>query len=276
MDALLKVPSGVQAYYALGHEQRRLDRGQGRLEELRTHELLRRWIPKPPAVVLDVGGAAGRYALALSGHGYEVHLVDLSPVHVRQAEVASAAVAHPLASVSQGDARRLAFDDACADVVLLLGPLYHLPDPADRGLVLEEAARVLRPGGVVVAAAISRWASALDGVAAGFLREPEWAEVVARDVATGVHENPTGRPDWFTTAYFHRPDELREELAAAGLAVDGPVAVEGVAHMAPDIDALLDDAATRDRLLAVIRSTEREPALLGATGHLLAAGQRPS
>jgi SAM-dependent methyltransferase len=272
---LVDVTREVREYYAQGRERDRLERGAGLLEALRTTELLDRWLPAAPAVLLDVGGAAGRYAIPLAAAGYDVHLLDPMALHVHQAALASRAAIRPLASVTHGDARRLPFLDASADAVLLLGPLYHLPQRADRRTALSEARRVLRPGGVVVVAAISRWASAMDGVVAGFLRYPEFAAMVAEALASGVHRNPTLRRGWFTTAYFHRPDELHGEVSAAGFHADGPVAVEGLAGWAPDLDALLADPPTRTRILQVVRATEREPALLGASSHLLISGQKP-
>jgi ubiquinone/menaquinone biosynthesis C-methylase UbiE len=203
-----------------------------------------------------------------------VHLLDPAELHVHQAKDASRTSRRPLASVQQGDARRLPFPDDSVDAVLLLGPLYHLTPREDRLRALCEATRVLRVGGLVIAAAISRWASALDGFVNGFLREPEFAAIVADDLASGVHRNPARRPGWFTTAYFHRPEELRDEVRAAGLDTDGPVAVEGIASVTPSLDALLDDPATRCRVLDVVRSTEREPALLGVSSHLLVAGRK--
>ena len=268
------VSPDVFDYYARGREQSRLETGSGRLEALRTSELLRGWLPPAPAVVLDVGGAAGYYALALAAQDYEVHLLDPVALHVQQAHDASAIAARPLASTSLGDARELPFGDESADAVLLLGPLYHLTERAERLRALGEAHRVLRPGGVAVIAAISRWASTMDGLARGFLREPEFAQIVAADVTTGVHHNPNARAGWLATAYFHRPDELAEEVRAAGLVPDGPVAVEGVASMAPDLDAVLDDAHLRERVMAAMRRTEREPALLGASSHLLISGRK--
>jgi SAM-dependent methyltransferase len=265
----------VLAHYAAGSERDRLTRGAGRLEALRTRELLQRWLPPAPALVLDVGGGPGRYALGLAEAGYDVRLTDPVPLHVAQARADSAAAPRPLVSADEGDARELPFDDGSADAVLLLGPLYHLPDRADRLRALAEAVRVLRPGGVAVVAAISRWASTADGIVAGYLRDPRFADLVADDVATGVHRNPDGRPGWFTTAYFHRPEELADEVAGAGLHPDGPVAVEGLAWLAPDVDALLDEPGLRDRVLDAIRRTEREPALLGASAHLLVAGRKP-
>lgn len=69
----------VLAYYARYAEESRLASGHSLLEFERTKEILARVLPKPPARVLDVGGAAGVYSFWLAGQGYEVHLVDLSP-----------------------------------------------------------------------------------------------------------------------------------------------------------------------------------------------------
>ena len=113
-------------------------------------------------------------------------------------------------SAEVGDARAVPLPDAGADAVLLLGPLYHLPERDDRLKALSEACRVCRPGGVVLAAVISRFASMLDGLRGGYLEDPAFAAVAASDVRDGRHRNPTGDPNFFTTAFFHRPEELTE------------------------------------------------------------------
>jgi hypothetical protein len=65
------------AHYEEGIERERLLRGgAGRLENLRTWELLVRYLPPAPVTVLDVGGGAGAYALPLAREGYAVHLID--------------------------------------------------------------------------------------------------------------------------------------------------------------------------------------------------------
>jgi hypothetical protein len=61
---------------------------------------------------------------------------------------------------------------------------------------------VLRPGGIVVAAAISRFASLLDGLISGWLGDPEFDAIVERDLAEGQHRNPTNRPEWFKPPSF--------------------------------------------------------------------------
>ena len=249
--------------------------GAGRLEYLRTRELLARYLPPAPATVLDVGGGAGVYALPLAREGYSVHLIDAVELHVEQARKASSLQRDaPLAGAQVGDARRLVWDDESADAVLLLGPLYHLTSRDDRLRALEEAYRVVRPGGVVAAAAISRFASTYDGLLRGFLDDPMFRDIVERDVREGQHRNPTGRPGWFTTAYFHSPEELRDEASETGLSIEALVAVEGPAWVLPDLDSWLEEPRRRSTLLESIRRVETESSLLGATAHILVVGRR--
>jgi ubiquinone/menaquinone biosynthesis C-methylase UbiE len=265
----------VAAYYAQGVERDRLVAGQGALELARTQALLERHLPAPPAAVADVGGGPGRYAVWLASRGYRVHLVDPVPLHVEQARAAANELrGAALASAEVGDARALGLADASVDAVLLMGPLYHLPERSDRLRALAEARRVCRRGGVVIGAAISRFASTLDGLRAGYLEDPAFAAVAAGDRQDGRHRNPTGDPAYFTTAYFHRPDDLASEYAAAGLSHEATLAVAGPAWLLPDLDARLADEGRRAVLLAAIASVEAEPTLLGVSAHLLAVARR--
>jgi ubiquinone/menaquinone biosynthesis C-methylase UbiE len=262
-------------HYDAGGEAARLSRGPGRLELARTQEIVTRYLPPPPAVVLDVGGGPGVYATWLARLGYEVHLVDAVARHVDEARRASAAQPDaPLASANVGDARSLEHDDRSADGVLLLGPLYHLVEAEDRAAALAEARRVLRPGAWLVAAGISRFASTLDGLWRGLLDDPEFERIAARDRADGQHRNPTNDPRYFTTAFFHHPDELRAEVEAAGFAAVAVLAAEGPGWLVPDFDGHWDDPARRTRLLDAVRAVEADPSMLGASAHLLATGQR--
>src|SRR4051812_34833105 len=150
----------IGAFYARGLERERLSAGQGALELLRTQRLLEQYLPAPPAVLADVGAGPGRYALWLAGRGYQVHLIDPVSLHVEQAREASqSSSTSVLASAQVGDARELPFTDASMDAVLLLGPLYHLCELADRLHALGDARRACRPRGTIVTAGISRFAS---------------------------------------------------------------------------------------------------------------------
>ena len=265
----------IAAFYARGLERDRLARGDGALEFARTTMLLERYLPGPGSDVIDVGGGPGRYALWLAERGYRVHLVDPVPLHVEQARSASSSQpGRALASAEIGDARELRFPDESADAVLLLGPLYHLPERDDRIRALAEARRVCRPGGVVMAAAISRFASAMDGLRGGYLTDQAFAAIVSDDLRDGRHRNPTGHPEYFTTAYFHRPEELAAECEAAGLVHEETLAVEGVAWLLPNLDEWLADETRRGVLLSTLAQLEAEPALMGASAHLLSIARR--
>jgi ubiquinone/menaquinone biosynthesis C-methylase UbiE len=265
----------ILRHYNEAEEAARLRQGWFQLEEARTRELIRRHLPPPPGRVIDAGGGAGAYACWLANCGYEVHLIDPVPRHVQQARAASAKQSkNPLASAEVGDARQVHFQDETADAVLLLGPLYHLVEREDRLACLREAKRVLRPGGMVWAAGISRFASLFDSLSSGFFDDAAFAPILARDLEDGQHRNPTDNPVYFTDAYFHRPGEIARELLAAGFQVVEIVAIEGPGWLARDFDRLWCDEAQRDRLLGIIRKVEREPSILGASAHIMGIGRK--
>jgi SAM-dependent methyltransferase len=168
----------------------------------------------------------------------------------------------------------LQFADACADAVLLLGPLYHLTTRDDRVACLREAHRVLRPGGTAWGAGISRFASLISALAEDLFDDPIFASIVARDLQDGQHRNPSGNPKYFTSAFFHRPGELSRDFLQAGFQVLEVVAIEGPGWLARDFDRLWHDHAQRQRLLDAVRKVEREPSILGATAHIMAIGRK--
>ena len=265
----------VSAYYARFPEESRLASGVSRLEFERTKEMLSRVLPKPPARIVDVGGGAGAYSCWLSERGYEVHLVDASARLVAVARKRSAKLRRPLATLSVADARRLPQADRFADVVLVMGPLYHLTSAKDRRRALREAFRVLGPRGVVVAAAISRYASTLDGLVRKLTVDPRFVTIRNRDLVDGQHRNRTGDLRYFTTAYFHRPDDLHAEVRTAGFRNVRVLGIEGPGWMLRDFAARWKDGKMRRDLLDVARVLEAEPAIIGASSHLLGVGTKP-
>ena len=268
------LPPEITAYYTAYAEESRLATGPFQLEFERTKELFARVLPPPPARVVDVGGAAGAYSFWLAERGYDVHLVDASRRLVAEATRRNATAKVRFASAVVGDARALPHEDGSAAAVLVMGPLYHLVEAADRALALREAYRVLAANGVVAVAAISRYASTLDGLARALTRDPRFVAIRNRDLAEGQHRNTTERVDYFTTAYFHRPEDLRPELEAAGFTGVSVLAVEGPCWILSDFDARWADAAQRADLLDVARRLEAEPSITGASAHLLGVGRK--
>ena len=251
----------IDEFYTSGYDEfDRLSRDAvGRLELVRTQELLARYLPAPPARVLDVGGGPGVYAAWLAKLGYEVTLVEPVARHREQAAGLGAFTVEP------GDARRLARPDGEFDVILLLGPLYHLVDPAERAQALAEAKRVVRPGGLIAGAFISRQAPLIDVAARLRVNDDSTFTKLGRLRGTGENATETG----FTVAYFHKAEEMRADFAAAGLGEPELFSIEG------PLFPLLASGLVEDRpeyfeaAVRAARLAEGHEEVLGAASHVL-------
>ncbi|MFE7838704.1 class I SAM-dependent methyltransferase [Streptomyces sp. NPDC057474] len=240
----------------------------GHLEMVRTQELLRRHLPPPPARILDVGGGPGTHARWLVADGYDVHVVDPISRHLTQAERAGA-------TVELGDARNLTAEDASYDVVLLLGPLYHLPDRTDRDRALAEAHRVLKPGGLLAAAGINRYASLFEHTAFAHLHKQPLRESISGILATQIHDGKKA----FTKAYFHSGAQLLDEVTTADFTNTQVYGIEGpawslLAATERHTGKPLTDSPLFESALTAARMAEPYPELLAASSHLLAVGKR--
>jgi SAM-dependent methyltransferase len=245
-------------------------RPEGALELERTQEILQRRLPAGPAVVADIGGGPGRYALWLAEQGDAVLHRDLVELHVAQLQES----AHPAIRAAVGDARDLDLPDSSVEAVLLLGPLYHLSEREDRIRALPEARRVVRAGGPVFIAVISRWAPRLDGVLQERLDEhhPDFLSLLPEVERTGTL--PPVVPDGFV-GYTHRPGELVDEVSEAGLRLDDLVGVEGLPLPASDLQSRVGDPRAWEVVLDSARAIELVPELLGLSPHLIATATRP-
>jgi len=259
----------INDYYHSFCEQDRLSSPWGEIELLRTQEILNNYLPPPPALIVDIGGATGRYSAWLAGKGYEVHLLDLVTLHLYQAQNSHKKNGISLCSYITGDARKLPFKDNSVDVLLFMGPLYHLTEKIDRLKALHEGHRLLTKGGFLFAAGISRFASCIDGLIAGYHNDPEFRKIMVQDITDGQHRNPTGNKNYFTEAYFHHPEELKSEIAECGFKSLTTHAVEGIGYMMKDFDRKWQEPESRGFLLALLRSLDQEPSLIGASPHIL-------
>lgn len=261
----------VEYYETTFNEATRLtSTADGALELVRTQELLRRHLPPAPASVIDIGGGPGIHAQWLVRDGYRVHVVDPVSRHVEQA-------ARTGATAEPGDARALTAADRSYDVALVMGPLYHLLDGTDRVRALTEARRVVRPGGLVAAAAISRYASLLEQTATTLLELERMGHSVANILRTGRLE--ATRRAVFTTSYFHTAAGLQAELHTAGLtdvtlySVEGPTWSLLKATEQHTGESLIGSPMFH-AALAAARIAEEHPDLIAAGSHLLAVANR--
>ena len=265
--------SAVTSWYEERYrEEDRLSRHH--LEFVRVQQIISRYLRADPMVIADIGGAGGTYSFWLAEMGHDVRLVDFTPRHLRLAEDRARSTGVHLGGYHCADARAVPLADQECDLVLEMGPLYHLQQTTDRLDALREARRLLRPGGTIICQVITRWASVLDGFVYGHVRDDYFWENTNRVVATGCYENPENRSQFFTSAYFHRPNEIRQELEEAGFLDIHLVGVEGFSSALPTGDYLADPIAG-PRLLECLAATESIPELLGVSCHIAAIATKP-
>ncbi len=137
----------LDAYYSRYNEEGRLLSLHGQVEYHTTMRYIHRYL-QPGARILEVGAGTGRYSLALAAEGYAVTAVELIPHNL--ALLREKITADMDLVTCQGNALDLSFLPSNGyDMVLLLGPLYHLYNKEDKLTAMEEAVRCVRPGGVL-------------------------------------------------------------------------------------------------------------------------------
>lgn len=264
-----------EEFYKKYNERDRLSMEFGKLEFERTKHILKRFLPPPPVIILDVGGGPGRYSLWLANLGYRVHLIDTSPTLLELArQEASRQSGTPPVEIHEGDARSLDFPDETADAILLFGPLYHLIERGERHRALKEAHRILKKNGLLFAAAISRFASAIDGLIRSFFTDPALYNMIKQDLADGQHRNPTENLLYFTDAFFHLPSDLIEEIREAGYSHVRVLPVEGLAVFTSNFDELWQDENYRKKIMKIVETTEDQESILGVSPHLLCVARK--
>jgi SAM-dependent methyltransferase len=233
-----------------------------RAEFVLTAELLDEFVV-PGAEVLDAGSGPGRYAEYLLGRGCRVGLTDLSADSLQLFEERiEPRLADGVLFCRQGTATDLGWlPSGSFDAVLLMGPLYHLVAHDERRTALQEARRVLRPGGVLVAAYISPYRPLMQAVEEGDQREVEHLRAGGTTVHLGMQQHRS----W--------PREARTELDAAGLEILRTRSLQGLAALM-DRDTIA--AQDPETFFAMLRATCEVPDLLGATLHFVCVARRPS
>ncbi len=253
-----------------GYEWERMERH--RTEFAVTLHALAEHLPPAPARVLDCGGGPGRYAIEMARRGYAVTLFDLSPELLAFAREKAAEAGVAFDAVEEGTALDLSrFPDAAFDAVLLMGPLYHLFEESERRAALLEATRVLKPGGVLFAAFISRFAAHRDCAARYPGRLLEDREAYTRILDTGTFP-PEVEGGW--TAYFAHPEEISPLCRSAGLDLEALLGVEGLVSGHETAINLTTGEAWAEWVKISARVAP-EMTLTGASDHLLAIARKP-
>ena len=249
----------VTGFYDRVDEDSRLKRSRhGQLEYAVTMNYIHRFTA-PGAKILEIGAGTGRYSIALAKEGMNVTAVELAESNLSVLRENSVGIENLCAY--HGDATDLSrFPDASFDMVLVLGPLYHLFEKEDVNSAIDEAIRVTKPNGVIFFAFISVY---------GIM----YANYLKGNWASGLEENFTGdyRVKHFKEQLFTGYDVAEFEQLFDGKPVEwitttGTDSVLEQLEDDPDFEITdRDFALFTDWYLAF--SEKRE--LLGRTNHLL-------
>ncbi|MGI6364675.1 MAG: class I SAM-dependent methyltransferase [Bacillota bacterium] len=223
----------------------------------------------PESRILDVGGGPGRYAIALAQLGHRVTLVDLSLANVELGREKAREAGVVLEGFVHGNALDLsAFADAGYDAVLLFGPLYHLIEEKNRDRAISEALAKLKPGGLLFAAFINRYAFIVDMMK----HDPESLLTnvnVQALIQSGINRGATG----FTEAWFAHPGEIKPLMEGHGLTTLKFMSKEGmVAPVEQSINELPPEHFKAWKDLSW--QLAEEECLLGIAEHLLYIGKK--
>lgn len=250
----------VQKTYELFNEDTRLNHSKAaRVEFLTTVRYIEEYL-KPRGKILDIGAGAGEYSLYFARKGYDVSALELSENNIKAFRKKISPEDH--IHLIQGNAMDLScFEDDSFDVVLMLGPLYHLSRDEDKQTCIAQAKRVCKPGGKIFFAFISNDMVILTE----FSYRPDY-------FTAGDYNKETFRLDDFPFV-FHTVERCRDVLRAGGIRILKEVASDGVSELMEDKINALDEEGYRQYLRYHYYICEK-PECLGMSNHLLFIGEK--
>jgi len=217
--------------------------------------------------IFDIGGGPGRYSIYLAEKGHKVSLLDLSKRNIGVAKEKSAEKGITLEAYIHGNALELGKYKQEYDVVLLMGPLYHLIEEADRKTVVEGALNLLKPNGIIVASFISNYAPMLDHLKGSH-------SIESIDELLGYLENGVSLGEkGFTTAYFTGHKEAKNLMNSFGLTELVFAGVENILCSKEKEVNMLEEREYKKWLEIAYRLSQDEN-LLGISEHYLYIGRK--
>ena len=259
--------------------------GIGLIEFERTKEILLDKLPKPPAVIYDIGGGYGEYSWWLSSLGYEVHLFDLSEKNIEMSgELAEEYPTVCLKAAEVCDARAIPRPERSADAILFMGPLYSITEYEERILAVKECGRLLKDEGLLFSAALTPYSVLIprivkyhvdDSKKGTELDDPAVIAIIERALIDGCYINPERKiANGLGSSHLHTAKSLKEELTCGGFITDTVHGVMGGAWLAPNLNELLVNENTKKLLMKTVRMLDTHEEIIGLSGHLLAVSRK--
>jgi S-adenosylmethionine-dependent methyltransferase len=262
-----KMSEVVRSYYENNTELEwdRLNNPYRNIEFLSTNYLIDKYFPRG-GQICDIGSGPGRYSIELLKKGYEVTLFELSnnELELAKKKISEAGLLAE-AYICESAVNLNILETEKFDGILLMGPMYHLINEADRLKVLRETLRIMKKGGICVIAYLNSWGILKAGVT-------EFSEIFTdiNKVYGYLDDQKFNENESFTEVYFSTPQRALEEIEQSGFEVISYGGAEGfLSGIELEIGKLYNENRTAyDNLVKVASETCEYLQYRDATEHL--------
>ena len=256
----------LEQHYNKFNEEKRLDSRHGQVEYITSMKYIHKYIDSlkketgcgnAGIKILDIGAGTGRYSVPLAEEGYDVTAVELVKHNLGLLKAKNSSV-----KAYQGNALKLKkFDNDQFDMVLLFGPMYHLFSHEDKLKALNEAKRVVRPGGIILVAYLMNEYSVITYA----FKEQHIMECLREGRLTADYHTVSSEKDLY---HYMRTEDIARLNEEAGLTRVQIISPDGAAnYIRPYLNKLTDEEF--NEFIKYHLSTCERADMLGAAAHTL-------
>lgn len=259
----------VENYENYKEENRVTTNNARKIEFVTTARIIYEWV-KPNMKVLDCAAGTGIYAFYLADKGIEVTATDITPRHVQIMEETLKSKTYTMKTGVMDATDMSRFADETFDVVLNMGPFYHLISENQRKKCLLESVRVLKKGGLIFTAYIPKFY--VCQLLAMKDRSYLDAAFLENMLNTGVMRHEDEKCFW-TDTYYTSKEKMEELYSANNLEIVDHFAQDGLTpFMSKTVDAWSKEDF--DIWCEYHYKVCREASLLGQSNHVMIVGRK--
>ena len=221
--------------------------------------------------ILDLGGGVGRYSIALTKEGHELTLIDLAEKNLEEAHRLCREEGVTIYRMELGNALDLSsIKDDSFDVVLAMGPFYHIKEKAQRIQCINEIKRVLKKDGALFTAHLSKCAF-FKYIAKAMPEDiDKYYENLEHVIDTGIKKYSDG--DTFTdNIYCENFEDIIEFMKKHNFSEGHVIASEGLVDLIEENLQELDKEYF-DKIAELNYRFCKDPHAVNAASHLLYKG----
>jgi len=259
----------VESYENYREENRLTTNNARKIEFLTTVRVLDKVITGKKKI-LDCAAGTGIYSFYYADRGHNVTTTDITPRHVEVIRNTLSEKHYEMDTAVMDATNMSAFDDESFDVVLNMGPFYHLVNESDRKKCLKESMRVLKHGGLLVTAYIPRYY--IFQYVAMLNKRLLDSTLAEQLIETGELHHDDEKCFW-TDTYYSSADEMESLYKQFGLSIVDHFAQDGATPLfAEKVDSWNDEEFKIwcDYHFKVCR----ERTILGASNHVIIIGEK--